>query len=249
MDNKAERGMVNAYGPEVVESFMRLRRPIFAALAAAVLALPASALSGPAYAATFQNGSFEGIVEGWTADPTWVQTPPSFVHRDATGAAVHEYLPVDGFLLGVLTPGDPPNPFIISQTFSTVGGLFSGWAAFSAGAAALGNDAAFVRLTGPDGVRELFGADIATVGDFGHTPWIQFSTVLTAGDYLFEAGVIDVSTGIDFFDPSFLILDGITMAEVPEPGTWALMLTGFFGLGALLRRRRHQSVRTPGSNA
>lgn len=242
MDNKGERGMVKIAGPVVVESVMRLRRPILTAFTAAALALPV--LGSAAHAATFQNGSFEDIVEGWTADPTWVQTPPSFVHRDEAGAAVHEYLPVDGFLLGVLTPGDPPNPFIISQTFSTVGGLFSGWAAFSAGAAALGNDSAFVRLTGSGGVVELFGADIATVGNFGHTPWTQFSTVLTAGDYLFEAGVIDVSTGIDFFDPSFLVLDGITLAEVPEPGTWALMLTGFFGLGAMLRRRRVQSVRT-----
>jgi hypothetical protein len=25
---------------------------------------------------------------------------------------------------------------------------------------------------------------------------------------------------------------------VPEPATWALMLTGFFGLGSLLRRQR-----------
>ncbi|MGZ6016329.1 MAG: PEPxxWA-CTERM sorting domain-containing protein, partial [Phenylobacterium sp.] len=25
---------------------------------------------------------------------------------------------------------------------------------------------------------------------------------------------------------------------VPEPATWAMMLTGFFGLGSMLRRRR-----------
>ncbi|WP_414695691.1 PEPxxWA-CTERM sorting domain-containing protein [Phenylobacterium sp.] len=25
---------------------------------------------------------------------------------------------------------------------------------------------------------------------------------------------------------------------VPEPATWAIMLTGFFGLGAVLRRQR-----------
>jgi probable HAF family extracellular repeat protein len=29
-----------------------------------------------------------------------------------------------------------------------------------------------------------------------------------------------------------------TISAVPEPSTWAMMLTGFFGAGALVRRRR-----------
>ena len=35
--------------------------------------------------------------------------------------------------------------------------------------------------------------------------------------------------------PEFL---SVTAASVPEPATWAMMLTGFLGLGAVLRRRR-----------
>jgi hypothetical protein len=31
---------------------------------------------------------------------------------------------------------------------------------------------------------------------------------------------------------------GFRIAAVPEPGTWALMILGFGGTGALLRRRR-----------
>jgi len=35
---------------------------------------------------------------------------------------------------------------------------------------------------------------------------------------------------------------GWPVANVPEPATWALMLTGFGGLGAVLRQRRRQAV-------
>jgi hypothetical protein len=30
---------------------------------------------------------------------------------------------------------------------------------------------------------------------------------------------------------------------IPEPGTWALMILGFGGSGAMLRRRRHALAR------
>lgn len=33
-------------------------------------------------------------------------------------------------------------------------------------------------------------------------------------------------------------LDGLTFAAVPEPSTWAMLLLGFFGMGAALRTRR-----------
>jgi hypothetical protein len=34
----------------------------------------------------------------------------------------------------------------------------------------------------------------------------------------------------------------VTPPGVPEPATWAMMLLGFGGLGATLRRRRAQAV-------
>ena len=34
----------------------------------------------------------------------------------------------------------------------------------------------------------------------------------------------------------------VTVADVPEPGAWALMLSGFGGIGATLRRRRRWAV-------
>lgn len=57
----------------------------------------------------------------------------------------------------------------------------------------------------------------------------------------FKAGPVgNVWTGADGFGPilDYVAVDVTTPAAVPEPGTWALMLTGFGGLGAMLRRRR-----------
>ena len=38
--------------------------------------------------------------------------------------------------------------------------------------------------------------------------------------------------------PPVALLDGVSLTEVPEPAVWALMLLGFGGLGAAIRRRR-----------
>jgi hypothetical protein len=37
-----------------------------------------------------------------------------------------------------------------------------------------------------------------------------------------------------------VLLKSLTVTPVPEPGTWALMIAGFGGIGAALRRRRTQ---------
>jgi hypothetical protein len=38
--------------------------------------------------------------------------------------------------------------------------------------------------------------------------------------------------------PPFALLDGVSVTSVPEPATWAFMIFGFGGIGALIRRRR-----------
>jgi hypothetical protein len=42
--------------------------------------------------------------------------------------------------------------------------------------------------------------------------------------------------------PPFALLDGVTMSETPEPATWALMIMGFGGIGAMVRNRRRQAA-------
>lgn len=71
-------------------------------------------------------------------------------------------------------------------------------------------------LNFPDGVVSLFLADVGS------------TLTLITGTYSFTLG-----------DPRAPEGSGtVTLTAVPEPATWAMMLVGFGGLGALLRRRR-----------
>jgi len=42
--------------------------------------------------------------------------------------------------------------------------------------------------------------------------------------------------------PPIAVLDGVSLTAVPEPTTWAMMLLGFGGIGAMIRRRRQTLV-------
>ena len=87
----------------------------------------------------------------------------------------------------------------------------------------------------PDSTVLLTGA----TGGLGYTPWTNFRLDLDPGTYTIEAGVVNFG---DAFGESYLLLDAFKVS-VPEPTTWALMILGFFGMGAALRRQRPQPAR------
>jgi hypothetical protein len=75
-----------------------------------------------------------------------------------------------------------------------------------------------------------------------------YNTSFSHGAFVLGAGTYDVtgsvliggqSGGSDAFGAGAF---GIALGGVPEPATWAMMLTGFFGLGAVLRRSRRLAV-------
>ena len=77
----------------------------------------------------------------------------------------------------------------------------------------------------------------------GYTGWINsLYTIMTGGTYQIRFGVTNWSdTAFD----SGLAFNGLALNDVPigngavpEPGTWAMMLTGFALIGLALRRRR-----------
>lgn len=80
----------------------------------------------------------------------------------------------------------------------------------------------------------------------GYTGWIASNyTIAATGDYKLVFGVSN--WGDTVYDTG-LAYSGIKVGEreiedaIPEPVSWALMLIGFGGLGAMLRRRRALAV-------
>ncbi|WP_293676143.1 PEP-CTERM sorting domain-containing protein [uncultured Phenylobacterium sp.] len=227
------------------------------AIALAGLLAPVSASTAELLA----NGSFEHGLDGWTPSDEadtfpvelrglFIQTTGVTTHFDAVGEPT-PYHAADYVATGTPPPSDPSEhllfavlngdqtdiPITLRQSFTLVGqGTLSGWAAFLGGDYQPFGDFGYVRLLDGDD-NLLFSLFDGTIADPGYnaTPWTFFSRDLIAGDYTIEAGIVNVGDGDQ---ASRLIVDRFSVTAVPEPMTWALMLSGFFGMGAMLRRQR-----------
>jgi len=132
-------------------------------------------------------------------------------------------------------PGDTTNYFTVTTggkaTLSSVHGMTA--FSFYLGSPDTFN---FVKVTDFGGnTVTLQGAQIwnATAGANGDQNWgrrvsYQFDTAVKSVEFS--------STGNSFE------FDSLAAAPAPEPATWAMMITGFAGAGAMLRRRRVASV-------
>jgi len=112
---------------------------------------------------------------------------------------------------------------------------------FNWGAAQLAN------RTGPttEQLHITFGGQTADTGVLpiasgGFSGWqtghFQFQATSTSQTLSF------LSVGTPFGLPPIAVLDGVSLTAVPEPTTWAMMLLGFGGIGAMIRRRRQTLV-------
>ena len=74
--------------------------------------------------------------------------------------------------------------------------------------------------------------DPAQFGSFGAMLWktASFTFVGTGHDSIALTATVGGNGGVFF--------DKVSVAAVPEPATWGLMILGFGGAGAMLRRRR-----------
>ncbi len=105
--------------------------------------------------------------------------------------------------------------------------------------------ATFNLFTGGTGrfFATLTGFNSVTLADFSQSFMLStgsnfFGVVATDGDVLTG---ISFSSQVGVLDFRQLRLGGVAnplISPVPEPGTWAMMLFGFGGMGVALRRRR-----------
>lgn len=120
-------------------------------------------------------------------------------------------------------------------------------------------------FSGTDATSAVVEFRIAGVADGGRGPYDVFFNGVAIGqipqnlddqafqevethDYIVPIGLIGVNNTLSFtatdqgdgwaLDYVQLTVEGTPGSSAPEPATWALVLSGFVGLGAMLRRRR-----------
>jgi hypothetical protein len=122
----------------------------------------------------------------------------------------------------------------LQQSFSTAAGstLHFDWRLETADFDAAQADRAFVLVDGALLVDLGTVAAAPLTGRFSH----RFAD---AGAHALAIVVMDVNAADKV---STLTLSGLQVSAVPEPGTWALLLAGVAGLGALGRRRAAQAT-------
>ena len=164
------------------------------------------------------NGSFEtGDFSGWEQVG---DTGFSFVTAELAGGG-----PTDGEFHAAFGPTDPGGGGIIQSIATTPGGVYS----LSFDLANLG------------GTPNAFGL-------FWDTQFVFIDLDAPAFDYTNVFGSLVASNssttlGFIFYnEPSFWLLDNVSLVSadgvIPEPATWAMMISGFGLVGSALRRRR-----------
>lgn len=102
-----------------------------------------------------------------------------------------------------------------------------------------GTISVYYLLTGSPGDANAFASYSALAGAFAGGAG-NVNQLLSGGT--FNGLMISSTTPIELFEIKQMTFNGVPGA-VPEPGTWALMLLGFAGVGAVLRRSRKANGR------
>ncbi len=242
---------------------MRKSFPIMIAAMSAGLALAGSATAAP----LITNGSFTSTtggagqinfnttVTGWTVNGTDVQSY-DFVFPGGPGPVTG----VDGSLslysappsqdggnfIGV-DPAYQNSPTGDNSLNQSVSGLVNGqqyaltfdWAtAQQSGYTGSTVDQWQVTL----GSSAAQTTPLVTNPSTGFTGWYQTTMYFTATTGTENLSFLALGPGDTSGQPPFALLDGVSMVAVPEPTTWALMIMGFGGVGAMVRSRRRQAA-------
>ena len=77
---------------------------------------------------------------------------------------------------------------------------------------------------------------VLAVGSGAFSGWQNGHFVFTASSTSQTLSFLSIGTPGGL--PPIALLDGVSLTAVPEPATWAMLLFGFGGIGAMMRRRR-----------
>jgi choice-of-anchor C domain-containing protein len=196
------------------------------------IASAAAALSVNAGAVTLINGGFE------TGAPTgeFTTAPPVIVPGwDVTAGTVDHigtYWTNNGGSAGSIDLAGS-SPGTLAQTFATVAGQAYRVTFFIAGNNGGGSAIKSLNVLATGGSTANYAFD--TTG-FGRTNmgWSErFYNFRASG----SSSTLSFAAGSDssFFGPA---LDDVSIAAVPEPTTWAMMILGFAVVGGAMRRRK-----------
>jgi hypothetical protein len=199
------------------------------------LVLAGFAASGAHAANLVVNGDFESVTgtspNGWTI-------APGTELLDLKGS---DYIPCCGASgsaanlanhFASFGPGNVPNVSTLSQVIATTAGAHY-TLTFDAGAMGGGSEDIVASIY--NGATLLTSEKLTTVANNNlDTTFSPYSLGFTATGGATKVVFNAVGDGINI-DP---ILDNVSVAGVPEPATWAMMLIGFGGLGAAMRRSR-----------
>ena len=168
-----------------------------------------------------QNGilKLDGPGDGYSNGLTLSQDGGNFIGIDP---AYRNGGPITQTITGLVAGIDYTLKFdwAAAQQFNFPGGTFSGWNVTLGGSP--------VQTTG-----------FASIGQGGFSGWNQATMVFHATSSTEVLSFLAIG-GPDSTQPPFALLDGVSLTGVPEPTTWALMIMGFGGIGAMVRNRRRQ---------
>lgn len=205
----------------------------FLSIALAAMAVAPAAYANPIINGDFETGPFGATPSGFTVSPgseiVAVQASAYVPCCGVTGSAAelaNHFAAFGG--------GDQPNVSTLSQVFATVEGeRYS--VSFDYGV-----------LGGGGGLQTIFANAYADggnslLGGLSATRSADNNLSTTFGRYSFNFIGATGSTRLSFnLDPATDSVDGIldnVSVAVPEPATWAMLITGFALIGAARRRR------------
>jgi choice-of-anchor C domain-containing protein len=201
-----------------------------------------SGIAVPASAAGFVNGGFEA---GTCGAPAGSFTPVAAGNPCITGWTVESgsvdwingYWQAHDGTHSIDLAGNQPGS--ISQIFDTVAGQLYSVDYWLSGNPDGGDALKWGLISAVDGgvvaSATFLGLQGTNRGVMNYNKWnFQFTATGPSTKLTFASDPTEGYFGA--------VLDSVSVSAVPEPSTWAMLLLGFFGLGAVQRRSRKTKV-------